>query len=246
LANGESLTGTVTAITPGNLTLASELGDVPVEQEVVKVVKLTNPMHPAPRAGDPPRLWLEMKYGSRLLLSQLKLTAHTFRLTRYGQADPTLLADEHVTALEVDHGRWRWLDRMPPVLDEHKPFMTVRWPTRFGLAVTGTPLRIAGRGYAHGIGVHSRSRLVWDLDGARRFRCTAGLDDSAGPRADVDIAVLVDGRVEFQRKGVKLSDGAIPIDVRTVGGEKLELRVNFGANGDVLDRFNWSDAGLVY
>ncbi len=102
-----------------------------------------------------------------------------------------------------------------------------------------------GQLFDHGLGVHSASRVVFDLDGAERFRCTAGLDASAGPFAEVDVQVLVDGRVEFEKKGLKLSDGPMPIDVRTTGGQKLELRVGFGANGDVQDRFNWADAALI-
>src|SRR5689334_18735954 len=46
--------------------------------------------------------------------------------------------------------------------------------------IVGTPIKIGGKEFAHGVGTHAESRLRIDLRGkARRFFAHVGVDDSA-------------------------------------------------------------------
>ena len=49
-----------------------------------------------------------------------------------------------------------------------------------GLSVTKTPLRIAGKTFAHGVGTHAESDVTVRLDGqAQTFTAQVGVDDNA-------------------------------------------------------------------
>jgi hypothetical protein len=94
--------------------------------------------------------------------------------------------------------------------------------------------------------VHSACRLVYRLEGEyQTFVVVPGVDDDAGPLADVTVRVNVDGAVRFEHEHLTpgRSPGQLRIDVE--GASTLELDVQFGHYGDVQDRFDWADAALV-
>jgi hypothetical protein len=247
LTNGEVVRGMIVAVGPKSLSVTGALGEVNLDLSVLASAKLSNPL-PGPVADRPPTAWVELAEGSCLWADRVKLAGDSLELGRVAADDdrPLVIRLKNVAAVEVRDGRWRWLDATGPLIAEHQPFMTIRWPVQFGANVLGGPLKIGSQTYAHGLGVHSASRVVYDIGGASRFHCLAGLDASAGSLADVDIQVLVDGKVRLHRKKVQPSDRPIAIDLDVAGGRQLELRVDFGANGDVQDRFNWADAALVH
>ena len=110
----------------------------------------------------------------------------------------------------------------------------------------GGPLSIGGRGFESGIGVHSRSVLTYELDGQyREFTAQCGLDDAAGLMGDVSASIVVDGEVKWEERHMRggTQPRAVRIDVS--GARTLKLRVDFGGNGDVRDRFDWADAALI-
>ncbi len=60
--------------------------------------------------------------------------------------------------------------------------MTQGWgKPQIDRSITKTPLVLAGRHFAHGVGTHAPSILWIDLGGGSdRFLATVGIDDSAG------------------------------------------------------------------
>lgn len=188
---------------------------------------------------------VELASGSRLLAGKLEWKGGTVRITRPGSDAPLAVAEAQVCSIEIINGRWQWLDSLTPLLSEHRPFLTVRWPTRFGVNVAGGPLRLGATTYTHGLGVHSSSMVIFETNKAQRFHCLAGVDAGAGGLACVDIQVRLDGRAVLEKKGLRATDDPVTIDLPLNGAQKLELRVDYGANGDVQDRFNWADAALV-
>ena len=153
---------------------------------------------------------------------------------------------ERVTRVEVSGGQWLWLTEIEPVSVQQTPMLTVSWPYARDTNVRGGPLRVAHRVFEHGIGAHSESALLYDLAGAYTALVThLGLDDSAGPLADVTAEIRVDDQVRYRREHLRAGEleGPVRVDVR--GAARLELRVLFGDHAAIQDRFDWCDTGLI-
>jgi hypothetical protein len=117
---------------------------------------------------------------------------------------------------------------------------------------SGCPLRVGGRTWAHGFGVHSRTTITIPLGKAwRRFEAAIGIDDetladAGGPPGDVDARVLGDGKVLWEGKGIRGKEKARsvgPVDVSNV--ESLVLEVDFGAGMQAQDHADWLDPLLL-
>lgn len=88
----------------------------------------------------------------------------------------------------------------------------------------GQPLRIAGRTYGHGIGVHANSRL--EVRAGRqfsRFTVAAGVDDSATSSGKVVFRLYGDGKPLHASAPIGRGEAPARIDVRVTGIEVLEL-----------------------
>ena len=160
--------------------------------------------------------------------------------------DRLCLMPERVTRLEMLGGRWQWLAALSPVSVEHTAMMSVGWEHQVNRSVTGTPLRVGGETFEHGIGVHSRSSLTYELKGEyREFVTRFGLDRTAGPLASVEVVIRVDGRTCFRQQVRAPSALCGPIRIPIGGARTLELLVDFADNGAIQDRFDWIEPGLV-
>jgi hypothetical protein len=160
-------------------------------------------------------------------------------------------------------GKTRYLsDVEPSAVKEHLgPAFQKKMPFRRDANVLGEPLRMGGREYRKGLGVHSYSRLEFDLGGEyTRFQATIGLDESArpfesqSPAADVGhviFRVRVDGN-QMLEKAMSWRDAPAAIDLPVAGGRQLALEVDFGpAEGSgpgfnfARDRANWAEARII-
>ncbi|MCG3147422.1 MAG: hypothetical protein PCFJNLEI_00862 [Verrucomicrobiae bacterium] len=110
-------------------------------------------------------------------------------------------------------------------------------------AVTGNPLRIAGREYARGVGTHARSVYWLDLaGGATRFTAAVGVDDAAEGVGTLIFKIYGDGRRFFDSGVLKSGQPAVPVDVDLRGVQKLVLTVNDAGGGVRFGHANWVDA----
>ena len=108
------------------------------------------------------------------------------------------------------------------------------------------PIRIGGREFLKGIGVHASSRLAYDLDANdATFLCQVGVDDAVGLRGSVRFRVLVDGEERFNSGVIKgrAPGKTVRVDVRRA--RRLELVVDDGGDLDVGDQGNWANARLI-
>jgi len=118
---------------------------------------------------------------------------------------------------------------------------------RADFAPGGAPLRIAGKAYGHGIGIHAGSRLQI-LAGRefRRFRTHAGLQDGVAAAGRVVFRVYGDARLLHET--TPLAAGAAPaaIDVDVAGVDVLELVADAidAAPGAATPAVAWADARL--
>jgi hypothetical protein len=170
---------------------------------------------------------------------------------------------EEVGEIAFLGGKTRYLSDMEPALArEHLgPAFQKKMPYRPDANVLGDPLRMGGREYRKGLGVHSYSLLQYTLGGQQsRFQATIGLDDSArpfdsqSPAADVGHVVFrvrVDQR-QVLEKAMSWRDAPLPVNIPVAGARVLELEVDFGAvegSGPgfnfARDRANWAEARII-
>lgn len=153
---------------------------------------------------------------------------------------------DRVYSLEFFGGRWEWLSQRSPAKFEHVPMLSREWKFAVDRNVLGGPLHVAGARYERGLGVHSRSVLTFDLGGQyREFVTSFGVDDDSGQEANVRVVVLVDGQQRFEKSDVVRGKLHGPVRLDVGGAKQLSLEVDFGRNGDIQDRFDWIEPGLV-
>jgi hypothetical protein len=133
-------------------------------------------------------------------------------------------------------------------LDEFDP-IDVEEVSQFGEApawrpngmVLGGPLRVSGRTYERGIGVHAYSRLEYVLGGRwRAFFVRCGIDEAAGREGAAVFRILGDGKLleEVRRRSGEPAKGVL-LDVD--GVDRLVLEVQPGESY-ASDFCNWAEA----
>lgn len=150
-------------------------------------------------------------------------------------------------------------DREPKRVEEGHPAITPETFERFfswrrdaRVGPEKGPLVIGDRSFRRGIGVHSRSELVFAVEpGDRTFQAWIGLDRTARPEQEITdygavvFRVLVDGKDAFAPRGMNWQMPAQKIEVSLEGVKELTLLVEPGAGEHVLDRANWGDARIL-
>jgi hypothetical protein len=245
LTNGDVLHGFLRRIAAAGI--AFEQGEsqlvVPLERVVAALMAAT-----PPPAVSGLRATILLTDGGRLTASRLDWSGEQANVEIFGGRQQMLPADR-IAQVNVAGGRWVWLSSLEPISDQHTPMLDLPWPRVADANVLGEPLRVAGRTFEYGIGVHSASVLRFDLAGNyRTFVTSFGLDDDSGFYADVNVAIHIDGRpgaAGFQQKNVRpgVLHGPVRLDVS--GARSLDLIVDFGENGDLQDRFDWVEAALI-
>ncbi len=184
----------------------------------------------APLRGDERIAVFALEGGEEVTLEHGDITS----LTPVDRADRDYLSDLEPVEIECRS----WFSDAPPL----------RTP-RIDAAVHGGPLIAGGRGYGKGLGVASRTRLVFEVpEDAVALVGAVALDDSVlglGLRAAVDVRVRVAGRevlaFDQLRAGEVRSLGRVAVEA----GQRIELLVDFGAGYDLGDRVDWLDVAFV-
>jgi hypothetical protein len=161
-----------------------------------------------------------------------------------GGADPVRISTAQVVRLDHVAGPVLWLSALTPTTVTYMPYLGENYPPVTDATVSHEPIRYGDRTYDRGIGVHARTTLTYDLDGAHpTFRARYATDPTM-PLADVVVRVRVDDKVvhEAKVKGGALSD-VVWADL--TGAKTLSLEVDFGAGLHAQDRLNWVETALL-
>ncbi|HOW69999.1 MAG TPA: NPCBM/NEW2 domain-containing protein [Phycisphaerae bacterium] len=143
-------------------------------------------------------------------------------------------------------GRLVFLSDMEPAGYAFEPFGVTRWPYRYNRSVANRELRIGGRRFLRGIGMHSQAVLSYELKtGYDQLAATIGIDDGARPLGNAIFSVLADGKEVYRSEPVTGRDKAMDILVPIKGAKRLELKVDFGEEQDIGDHADWCDARLI-
>jgi len=243
-ANGDRLSGSLLLITGQKVMVETELGGSEASAEFLLGVFLAGA---SPSADQEPRLRaiLRLVDASELPAQEVRWYGPDVQAAAEGWIR-TSFASRHLAGVEVLGGRWRWLGDLTPSEYTQTSLTAMKWPYRVDANVLDEPMRINGRTYTRGIGLHSAARLAYYLGGEyEAFSAQVGIDDSAGPFADADFEVRVDERTAFRAKGLGRGAPAVPVRLDIAGAQRLEIAVDFGRNADIQDRVNLADAALI-
>lgn len=126
------------------------------------------------------------------------------------------------------------------------------WPVRLDRSVVTGPLAMEGRRFDKGLGVHSRTELVYAIGGGyEKFVATIGVDDAVRPRGSVVFRVLGSGETG-QQSSVLFDSGTLTgtdapqdiiVDLSKV--TTVTLLVDYGEDLDVADAAVWGNARFL-
>ena len=118
------------------------------------------------------------------------------------------------------------------------------WRVMQDIAVSGTPISIAGKVYQRGLGVHANSKISFPLNGKfTTFHTIPGPDDAH--RGLIEMKILVDGK-EMYTSGKIRKDNfrAKPVSIPVKGAKQITLVVTDAGDGKGGDHANWAAAYL--
>lgn len=240
--NGDTLRGFVMGVSSDGVLIETPSGETKIPLRLVRTIYFAV-AEPKPIA--PPYMRLTLRQSGQLTVTDIEWSADIARIRLRDQRELTLEADRIVRA-EVAGGRWEWLSNHQPLSYQHTPMLSLDWPFVVDRNVLGKPMVVAGKRIEKGIGVHSRSSLVYDLRGEYvEFVTDFGIDDDSGSYANVSVFILVDGTRRFGKDNVRRGTRHSPVRLDVKKAQRLELVVDFGQNGDLQDRFNWIEPALI-
>jgi hypothetical protein len=168
-----------------------------------------------------------------------------------------VLEENALISVTMRNGRYMYISDMefaeapaerPYYLPSDFKYEDYLFKVRRDQAQGGGPISIRGKVYAKGLGVHSISKLTYNLNrGYSRFIADVGLDDSAGQHGSVEFKVYADGKLVWESGVLRRTTGVKTIDVEVLNVSKLVLEVTAGDAGDadIDDRANWANAKVV-
>jgi len=187
-------------------------------------------------------------WGTTVRFAALRFADNKFLATIPGlRLEKREIDRQDVATIRFESDRIVRLADLKPTKVKEYGFFGEAFDYRRNLSVSGKPLRIAGKTYATGLGLHSFCELTYDLDGKyAKFVTIPGIDDAVRPRGNAELTLLADGR-QLHRVHLRGTDKApevIRIDV--TGKKTLVIRVDFGEDElGVGDHVNLGDARLI-
>jgi hypothetical protein len=239
LANGDRLAGTLTGFSAGEYQWKTEAGPLPILQQNLRALRFSPDLVADVEPAET-RSLLTLADGSRVTATKFTRSAGELRFTS-PWADDVVLPASALAELHVASPRIELLSERKPERFEHTPYVGGAWPLLVDRNAAYGPLCLRGRTCAFGLGVHSRSEIVFQLEpNDREFRAEVGIDDLAEGEGSAVFVVLVDDR-EVWSSGELTGQQPLmtvpPISLQ--GAKRLTLRVDFGQFGDVQDYADW-------
>lgn len=246
LQNGDTLRGELKEVSDRDLKLAGDNVPGSLSRKGVLALIFNSELQDLPALKEPGGL-VTLIDGSRLHVRALRLIERDVLACQSLCQTPFEFPCAAVVSVQfLGHG-CQPLSEIEPADSQFTPFLDERWSWRRDRNCLGQPLQLRGNCHATGLGVHSRQRLDYDLDGrVEAFLATVGIDDSARGRGAVEFTVLVDDRPIWSSGVVRGRDEPrrLPL-IPLKSARRLTLLVDFGPEANVLDHADWCDAVLI-
>ena len=127
-----------------------------------------------------------------------------------------------------------YISDLKPTAQESAGTFGLTWPWRADRSTTGKPLTLAGKTYARGLGLHSRTVLTYDIAGKYAALVgLAGIDDDAGPAGQAVLSIRGDGKDLQPPLPLRAGGPPVPLHVDVRGVRQLTIAVDYGP--DELD-----------
>lgn len=246
LDNGDELAGSIEQVKDDAILLQSQVGPTPIELQ--RVVALAFGSLPGDAAAGTRQLIVGFGDGSWISANRLApASAGSGRIEVEATAGWKFEASvQDVVYLQSFANEITYVGQLTPSSYRHIPFLKLDWPYAVDRSVAGGLLRHGDQVIPTGIGMHSTSRLTYDLNpDDRLFQAELALDASTGTRGSVTYRVFVDNEQRYASPIVRGGDPPTPITVDVTGGRRLSLIVDFAERGDEMDRANWLNARLT-
>lgn len=112
-------------------------------------------------------------------------------------------------------------------------------------SVMGTSLQVNGVKYERGIGSHSVSRFLLNLEGkAKTFSGLAGADDHNDFGGNLEFQVLADRQLVWSSGTLRKGMPAVPFNINLKGVKKLALLIKESGDGIMYDHADWLNAKI--
>ena len=242
LKNGDVLEGIFASMDETKVQMQGDQGNTDVELERVERLTLGGA---AVGRGIPALGWrVRFSTGTVLTTTSLTWTINDITIKDPAGLERKCSADQ-IASVEVVGGGLMWLTELDPAKEEATSYFGTKWPMVMNKNVVGTALKVNNHVYTRGIGVHTRSVLTYDLDGTfRTLTMKCGMDDTAAPYGQANVAVVADGKVLWEAKGIKAGQAMGALTLPVTGVKHLELRAEPASRMDVLGRVDWVEAAL--
>ncbi len=252
LSNGDNTKGIVTAI--GAERLKMEVNGAVVEIPLAGVDVLQFAQTGKPQAPGGRAFRIRLLDGSLLTSATLSIRDATAKFQLPDGVGRELPIGS-VIAVEQLNGPVSWLSSRLPEKIVQTPFLPgPAKPTRMDAALGERPwsdgpkpIMFGNRMYARGIGVHAYSRLDYGLDGSyKAFRTQYCIAAGRNQYADVTVRIKLDGKIVHEIEHFRAGVLSPPVVVEIPQSARLlTLEVDYGANNDAQDRFNWIEPALL-
>ncbi|MBL7134837.1 MAG: NPCBM/NEW2 domain-containing protein [Phycisphaerae bacterium] len=184
--------------------------------------------------------------GTHVAFTSLTLKDQTFTV-RTVSAGEKSLARKAVASIRFIAAGATDLSSLTPSNIKEYGFFDRTFGYKTNASVSGGPLRLAGRTYRTGLGLHSFCEITYAIDGKySQFVTVAGIDDVVRPAGNAELVILGDGKDLCEPIHLTGKDEAKTIRLDIAGVKSLTIRVGFGADGlDVADHVDLAAARLI-
>ncbi len=256
LENGDQIAGRIAAIslpegsagasTESVIALKSSVGDLTLPISRVRGICFSGQGEPTATNRPRDTLIVGLRSGTLVASQGINRDGEQVSIRTFSMGKLKAKAAD-VAFLQSLGGRFAYLSDLEPLSYQEEPYLDLHWPFHRDRSVLGQPLRVQGRAYLKGLGMHSAARLTFTLPGDyHRFAAAAAIDDAAAGRGSVIFRVyqhkIGQWREAYASPVVRGGDPPLALAVDLDQADQLALAVEYADRGDECDYADWLDA----